>query len=78
MKNVFSLPFSLILALLLHAILTVDLQKLPSDAWEKRRGVKGEYRRFRYQLGLTLIAGGIEWQFLHKRKVIGSVDCQYI
>ena len=78
MKNVFALAFPLIVVLKLHVRLSVDLQKLPSDAWEKRRGVSGEYRRFRYQLGLGFGAGGIEWQFLHKGKVIGSVDCQYI
>lgn len=78
MKNVFLLPFSLIVVLKLHVKLTVNLQKLPSDAWENRRGVRGEYRRFRYQLGLRLVAGGIEWQFLHKGKIIGSVDCQYV
>jgi hypothetical protein len=78
MKNVFLLLFSLIVVLKLYAKFTVNLQKLPSDAWENRRGVRGEYRRFRYQLGLSFGAHGIEWQLLHKGKFIGSVDSQYI
>jgi len=78
MKTVLSLPSPLILVLKLHVKLSVDLEKLPADAREKRKGVGGQYCRFRYQLGLSFGAGGIEWRFLHNGKIIGSVDCQYI
>jgi len=77
MKMVSLLLSLFILVLKLHVKLSVDLGKLPSDGWEKRKGVGGEYRRFRYNLGLSFGAGGIEWRFLHKGKVIGYVDCQY-
>ena len=70
--------FKLILALKLHVKLSVNLRDLPSDAWERHRGVRGEYHRVRYTLGLVFGAGGIEWRFLHKGTIIGSVDCEYL
>lgn len=62
----------------MHVKLSVDLAKLPADAWEKRWSKSGgAYRRVRYQLGLNFGPGGIEWRFLYKGKVIGSVNCDY-
>jgi len=58
--------------------LTVDLKNLPQSAWDIRKGVNGAYRRVRYDLGLAFGAGGIEWRFLYKGKVMGSVTCDYI
>jgi hypothetical protein len=57
--------------------LTVNLNKLPPSAWEVRKGATGNYRRVRYDLGLSFGAGGIEWRFLHKGKVMGSVATDY-
>ena len=75
---VFSLLFLLILVLKMQVRLSVDLEKLPADAWENRKGIDGHfYRRYHYHLGLSFGAGGIEWRFLYKNKVIGSVTCKY-
>jgi hypothetical protein len=57
--------------------LSVNLECLPSEAWEVRQGVSGKYKRVRFQLGLSFGPGGIEWRFLYKGKVIGSVQCEY-
>jgi hypothetical protein len=76
-KMVFELTSVLIVALKMHVSLSVDLNKLPPEAWEKRKGLKGEYHRVRYYLGLTFGAGGIEWRFLYQGKVIGSAECKY-
>jgi hypothetical protein len=78
MKKVFLLSSPLILVFKIHVKLSVDLGKLPADAWERRKGLSGEYSRVHYHLGLSFGAGGIEWRFLYKGKVIGSVDCQYM
>jgi hypothetical protein len=75
---VFSLLSLLILVLKMQVSLSVDLEKLPTDAWENRKGINGcYYRRYHYHLGLSFGAGGIEWRLLHKNKVIGSVKCKY-
>lgn len=68
----------LILVMKMHINLTVDLGKLPPDAWERKEGVRGTYRRVQYELGLSFGAGGIEWRFLYKGKVMGSVKCEYV
>jgi hypothetical protein len=68
----------LILVMKMHVRLTVDLNKIPENAWEKRQGTHGAYRRVQYELGLSFGAGGIEWRFLYNGKIMGSVACEYI
>jgi hypothetical protein len=60
-----------------HVKLSINLGSLPDEAWQTRRGLSGQYRRVYYQLGLAFGPGGIDWRFLYKGKVIGSVDCEY-
>lgn len=57
--------------------LTVDLRKLPKDAFYKRMGPKGEYYGVSYQVGITFGAGGIEFRFLYKGTAVGSVNTDY-
>ena len=57
--------------------LTVDLRKLPKDAFVRKYGPKGEYYRVDYDLGFTFGPAGIEFSFLYRAKVMGSVDAQY-
>lgn len=61
----------------MHCVFTVDLRKLPSDAFQKKIGPSGEYYEVRYQIGLIFGPGGIELRYLYKGKIMGSVDCDY-
>jgi hypothetical protein len=76
-QTVFPAACLLIEGLKAQVKLSVNLECLPSEAWEVRQGVSGKYRRVRFQLGLSFGPGGIEWRFLYKGKVIGSVQCEY-
>jgi hypothetical protein len=76
-QTVFPISCRLIVGLKAHVKLSVNLERLPPEAWEVRQGVSGKYRRVRYHLGLSFGPGGIEWRFLYQGKVIGSVECQY-
>jgi len=63
----------------IYVALSVNLRNLPPEAWQKRTALTGgNYLRVQYQLGLSFGAGGIEWRFMYKDKVIGAVDCQYM
>ena len=64
--------------MVLHSKLTVDLRKLPVDAWIRSEGPFGEYYAVDYEIGLLFGAGGIEFRFLHEGKVIGSLECEYV
>jgi hypothetical protein len=76
-QTVYCTACRLIIGLTAHVKLSVNLESLPPEAWETRRGVSGKYRRVRYHLGLSFGPGGIEWRFLYEGKVIGSVECEY-
>jgi hypothetical protein len=55
----------------------VNLRSLPTGAFEKKSGPKGDYYSVRYQIGLIFGPGGIEFRCLYKGQVYGSVDCDY-
>jgi len=75
--HVFPGQIELILAIKSHADMTVNLRDLPDSAWKKDNGGAGEYYWASYQIGLAFSQAGIEFKFLHNKRVIGSVDCDY-
>ena len=55
----------------------MNLRTLPNDAFEKRLGPHGEYYRVYFDIGLAFGPGGIEFKFLYKKNVVGSLECDY-
>jgi hypothetical protein len=58
--------------------LTVDLRKLPKDAFKEFRSRhSGKYYKVTYTMGLTFGGGGLEFKFLYGGQVMGAVAADY-
>jgi hypothetical protein len=56
----------------------VDLRKLPNDAFKEFKSRRsGKYVKVEYVIGLTFGGGGLEFKFLYRGKVMGTVTSDY-